>query len=123
MRHGGDEGAHHTEDGGVARTVPVVFVAYNGSPMSETQVHLACRSANDTGSLVRVLHVVERSRHVPLDVPLSPDEHAHIDALLDRVERIAPPAPHRRACRRTGQRADPAPLSAARWAAGRGSCD
>ena len=105
------------------RTVPVVLVADNGNPMSETQVHLAYRSANDTSSLVHRLYVVERSRHVPLDAPLSPDEHAHLDALLDRVERIAPPAPHRRAWRRTGQRADPAPLSAARWAAGRGSCD
>jgi hypothetical protein len=53
------------------RTVPVVLVADNGNPMSETQVHLAYRSANDTRGLVHMLYVVERSRHVPLDAPLS----------------------------------------------------
>jgi nucleotide-binding universal stress UspA family protein len=57
--------------------------------MSEVQLHIACRSANDVGGLVRVLYVVELSRHVPLDAPLPPDEQARIDTVLDRAEHIA----------------------------------
>lgn len=67
---------------------PVLLVAYDGSPMSEAQLHLACRSANDIGGVVRVLYVVVRSRHLPLDVPLTRDEEASINALLDRAEAI-----------------------------------
>lgn len=67
----------------------VLLVAYDGSPMSEAQLHLACRSANDIGGVVRVLHVVELSRHIPLDAPLSREAQQRIDALLDRAEEIA----------------------------------
>ncbi len=67
---------------------PVLLVAYDGSPMSEVQLHLASRSANDIGALVRVLYVVVRSRHLPLDVPLSHEEEATANALFDRAERI-----------------------------------
>ncbi len=67
---------------------PVLLVAYDGSPMSEAQLHLASRSANDTGAQVRVLYVVVRSRHLPLDVPLSHEEEAQANALFDRAERI-----------------------------------
>ena len=68
---------------------PVLLVAYDGSPMSEAQLHLACRAANDIGGLVRVLHVAELPRHLPLDVPLPASEQERIDALLDRAEQIA----------------------------------
>ena len=68
---------------------PVLLVAYDGSPMSEAQLHLACRAANDIGGLVRVLHVAELPRHLPLDVPIPASEQERIDALLDRAERIA----------------------------------
>jgi nucleotide-binding universal stress UspA family protein len=57
--------------------------------MSEAQLHLACRAANHMGGRVRVLHVIESSRHVPLDVPLPLDAQARVDALLDRAEGIA----------------------------------
>lgn len=76
--------AHGEHDQG-----PVLLVAYDGSPMSEAQLHLACRSANDSGGMVRVLHVVVLSRHIPLDAPLSANEQARVDAILDRAERIA----------------------------------
>jgi len=76
-----------TPNGMAART-PVLLVAYDGSPMSEVQLHLASRSANDIGALVRVLYVVVRSRHLPLDVPLSHEEEAAANALFDRAERI-----------------------------------
>ena len=66
----------------------MLLVAYGSGPMSDAQLHLACRSANDIGGVVRVLHVVERSRHIPLSAPISPDEQARVDALLDRAERI-----------------------------------
>jgi nucleotide-binding universal stress UspA family protein len=68
---------------------PVLLVAYDGSPMSEAQLHLACRAANDIGGLVRVLHVAELPRHLPLDVPLPASEQERVDALLDRAEQIA----------------------------------
>ena len=68
---------------------PVLLVAYDGSPMSEAQLHLACRSADNIDGVVRVLHVVELSRHIPLDAPLSQAEQEQIDAVLDRAERIA----------------------------------
>lgn len=68
---------------------PVLLVAYDGSPMSEAQLHLACRSANDIGGIVRVLHVMVLSRHIPLDAPLASGEQARIDAILDRAEGIA----------------------------------
>src|SRR5919197_2283941 len=57
--------------------------------MSEAQLHLACRAANDVGGLVRVLHVAELPRHLPLDVPLPASEQQRVDALLDRAEQIA----------------------------------
>jgi nucleotide-binding universal stress UspA family protein len=68
---------------------PVLLVAYDGGPMSEAQLHLACRAANDIGGLVRVLHVAELPRHLPLDVPIPASEQERIDALLDRAEQIA----------------------------------
>lgn len=68
---------------------PVLLVAYDGSPMSEAQLHLACRAANDISGTVHVLYVVELSRHLPLDAPVSPDEQARVDAVLDRAEQIA----------------------------------
>lgn len=68
---------------------PVLLVAYDGSPMSEAQLHLACRAANDIGGIVHVLFVVELSRHLPLDAPVSPGEQARVDAVLDRAEQIA----------------------------------
>ena len=68
---------------------PVMLVAYDGSPMSEVQLHLACRSANDIGGTVRVFYVVELSRHIPLDAPLTSAEQERIDAILDRAEAIA----------------------------------
>lgn len=67
---------------------PVLLVAYGSGPMSDAQLHLACRSANDIGGVVHVLHVVERSRHVPLTVPLSSEEQKRADALLDHAEHI-----------------------------------
>ena len=67
---------------------PTLLVAYDGSPMSEAQLHLACRSADNIGAAVRVLHVIELSRHIPLDVPLPADSQARVDAILDRAERI-----------------------------------
>jgi nucleotide-binding universal stress UspA family protein len=57
--------------------------------MSEAQLQLACCSANDIGGVVRVLHVVERSRLLPLDAPLSPEEHQQVDALLAHAEQVA----------------------------------
>src|SRR5919197_53365 len=57
--------------------------------MSEAQLHLACRAANDVGGLVRVLYVAVLPRHLPLDVPLPPSEQQRVDALLDRAEQIA----------------------------------
>lgn len=66
----------------------VFLVAYDGSPMSEAQLHLACRSANDIGGTVRVLYVVELSRHLPLTAPLDPEAQQRVDATLDRAERI-----------------------------------
>src|SRR5579864_5912805 len=81
---------HTTEnDRKLYRDDPVLLVAYDGSPMSEAQLHLACRAANDVGGTVRVLHVIELSRHVPLDAPLPPDEQARVDQILDRAEHIA----------------------------------
>ena len=75
---------------GVAREdQPVLLVAYDGSAMSETQLHLACRSANDIGGVVRVLYVVELSNLLPLDAPLPAPEQARVDAILDRAEGIA----------------------------------
>jgi len=69
-------------------TPPVLLVAYGTGPMSDAQLHLACRSANDIGGVVRVLHVIERSRHIPLSTPLAPQEQVRLDALLDRAEHI-----------------------------------
>ncbi len=74
---------------GAAAEAPVLLVAYGTGPMSEAQLHLACRSANDIGGTVRVLHIVTRSRHVPLDVPLTAGEHDQVDTLLARAEQIA----------------------------------
>jgi nucleotide-binding universal stress UspA family protein len=74
--------------GEAAQQAPVLLVAYGTGPMSDAQLHLACRSANDIGGIVHVLHVVERSRHVPLTVPLSAEEQQRADALLDRAEHI-----------------------------------
>jgi nucleotide-binding universal stress UspA family protein len=74
--------------GGKERGIPIFLVAYDGSPMSEVQLHLACRSANDVGATVRVLYVVELSRHLPLTAPLSPTQQERVDATLDRAERI-----------------------------------
>ncbi len=68
---------------------PVFLVAYGAGPMSDAQLHLACRSANDVGGIVRVLHVAVRTRHVPLAAPLLPHEQPQVEALLDRAERIA----------------------------------
>jgi len=68
---------------------PVLLVAYGTGPMSDAQLHLACRSATDIGGTVLVLHVIERSRHIPLSAPLAPHEQAQVDAVLDRAERIA----------------------------------
>ena len=77
------------ERGESSARAPVLLVAYGTGPMSEAQLHLACRSANDVNGVVRVLHIVTRSRHVPLDVPLTPSEHDGIDALMERAEQIA----------------------------------
>lgn len=74
--------------GGGGAGAPVLLVAYDGSAMSEAQLHLASRSANDIGGQVRVLYVVFRSRHIPLDIPLSDDEEAQANRLFDRAERI-----------------------------------
>jgi nucleotide-binding universal stress UspA family protein len=68
---------------------PVLLVAYDGGAMSETQLHLACRSANDIHGNVRVLHVIERPQQLPLDAPPTADENAELDRLQDRAERIA----------------------------------
>ena len=70
---------------------PVLLVAYGTGPMSDAQLHLACRSANDIGGTVHVLHVIERSRHIPLTAPLTPDEEARVHQVLDRAERILTP--------------------------------
>ena len=81
--------AHDTTGRDEQNHGPVLLVAFDGSPMSEAQLHLACRAANDIGGLVRVLHVAERPRHLPLDAPLPASEQERVDALLDRAERIA----------------------------------
>ncbi len=73
----------------ISEDTQVLLVAYDGGPMSEAQLHLACRSANDFNGTVRVLHVVERPAQLPLPAPLTPDEDAHLERLMDRVERIA----------------------------------
>lgn len=83
--------AHDSPDeatGGAADHAPVLLVAYGTGPMSDAQLHLACRSANDVGGIVRVLHVVVRTRHVPLDAPLTADERTQAEAVLDQAERI-----------------------------------
>lgn len=67
----------------------VLLVAYDGGAMSEAQLHLACRSANDIGGSVRVVHVVERPSQLPLTAPLSAEEEAQLDRARDRAERIA----------------------------------
>lgn len=66
----------------------MLLVAYGTGPMSDAQLHLACRSANDSGATVRVIHIVERSRHVPLSTPLSREEEARAHELLDHAEEI-----------------------------------
>jgi nucleotide-binding universal stress UspA family protein len=68
---------------------PAFLVAYGTGPMSDAQLHMACRAANDVGAMVRVLHVVVRTRHLPLSVPLSAGDLAAAEALLDRAEQIA----------------------------------
>ena len=85
MAHGSSD---ETAGGRAANRAPVLLVAYGTGPMSDAQLHLACRSANDIGGVVRVLHVVLRTRHVPLDAPLTPHERARAEAVLDRAERI-----------------------------------
>ena len=67
---------------------PVLLVAYDGNPMSEAQLHLACRAANDIGGLVRVLYVAELPRHLPLDVPLPASEQQRVVAAISekRIE-------------------------------------
>ena len=80
------------DDTGASRDrapMPTLVVAYDGAPMSETQLHLACRSANDLGARVRVVHVVERPAQVPLQAPSSADELAEAERLEQRVARIA----------------------------------
>jgi nucleotide-binding universal stress UspA family protein len=74
-----------------AEPAPVFLVAYGTGPMSDAQLHLACRAANDIGAVVRVLHVVVPTRHRPLSAPLSAEERAAAEALLDRAEGIAHP--------------------------------
>jgi len=71
------------------KKAPVLLVAYGTGPMSDAQLHLACRSANDIGGTVHILHVIERSRHIPLTAPLTPDEEARVHRVLDRAEHIA----------------------------------
>jgi nucleotide-binding universal stress UspA family protein len=70
------------------RESPVLLVAYDGSPMSEAQLHLACRSANDIGGIVRILYVVEVSHFIPLDAPLSNQQRHQADEIMDRGEEI-----------------------------------
>ncbi len=76
------------EQDGTKAQAPMLLVAYDGSPMSEAQLHLASRSANDIGGQVRVLYVVCRNRHIPLDMPLMREEEEQANALFDRAERI-----------------------------------
>jgi nucleotide-binding universal stress UspA family protein len=64
-------------------------VAYDGAPMSEAQLHTACRSANDINGIVRVLHVVELPWQIPLSAALSPEDQARVTELFDRARRIA----------------------------------
>jgi len=71
--------------------VPMLLVAYGTGPMSDAQLHLACRSANDIGGVVHVLHMIERSWHIPLTMPLTLDEEARVHRVLDRAEHIATP--------------------------------
>lgn len=68
---------------------PVLLVAYDGGPMSEAQVHLACRAANDIDAVVRVVRVIELPPHVPIDARLAPDQQAEMEASFARVEAIA----------------------------------
>lgn len=69
-------------------THPRLLVAYDGSPMSEAQLHIACRSANDSGSIVRVLHVIEIPWQIPLSAALSLEDQARATELFHRAERI-----------------------------------
>ncbi len=70
------------------REAPVLLVAYDGSPMSEAQLHLACRSANDIGGIVRLLYVIEVSHYIPLDAPLTEQQQREADEIMDRGEEI-----------------------------------
>jgi nucleotide-binding universal stress UspA family protein len=67
---------------------PVLLVAYDGSPMSEAQLHLACRAANDIGGIVRLLYVVEVSQYLPLDAALTSQQQHQADEIMDRGEEI-----------------------------------
>jgi nucleotide-binding universal stress UspA family protein len=78
-------GPVETRDRSGKRTL---LVAYNGSAMSEAQLHLACRSANDAKSDVCAIYVVERPAQLPPHSPLSDEEAASVDTLQDRTERI-----------------------------------
>src|SRR5262249_43712161 len=66
----------------------LLLVAYDGSPMSEAQLHLACRAANEAASAVRVLHVVERPWQIPVG-QLLPHEQASVDELRRRASAVA----------------------------------
>lgn len=67
---------------------PLLLVAYDGAPMSEAQLHIACRSANDVGGVVRVLHVIELPWQIPLSAAISPEDQARVTDIFERAARI-----------------------------------
>jgi nucleotide-binding universal stress UspA family protein len=56
--------------------------------MSEVQLHMACRSADNIDAIVRVLHVIALPWQVPLSAALSAEDQTQTAALFNRAERI-----------------------------------
>src|SRR5579872_7457207 len=88
-RAAGVVGMERTPDTPGDNRQPVLLVAYDGGSMSEMQLHLACRAANDINARVRVVHVIAYPLHIPLEQPLPKEEEDGVSVLLDRAEAIA----------------------------------
>lgn len=67
---------------------PTYLVAYEGSPMSEHMVHLACRIGNDTEATVLVLHAIVVPPQLPMTAALL-EEDQRAEVVLSRAEAIA----------------------------------
>ncbi len=72
-----------------AQAAPSTYlVAYEGSPMSEHMVHLACRIGNDTEATVLVLHAIVVPPQLPMTAALF-EEDQRAEVVLSRAEAIA----------------------------------